>query len=193
MSSTPRLGRAALAAALAVVLLSGSGGTAASWSDSVTSAGSTISSGRLEVEAVSSSVLVTRPGSPTPTPLATTAVQPGDTITLTSTVRVRTAGDALDARLALDASAATLVVGGVDLSAGAHVGTSSSLPSAGTHSFAVTGSDDGATATATVAWTIPATTDGRPRAADRSNWWGTRLQNQSVAPGGLRWTLVQQS
>ncbi|MGC5614957.1 alternate-type signal peptide domain-containing protein [Georgenia sp. Z1491] len=190
--STPRLGRAAIAAALGVVLLSGSGGTAASWTDSVTSAGATIESGPLEVEAVSQSVVVARPGSPTATPLASTRVNPGDTITMTSTVRVHAAGDTLGARLELDSAGLVMTVGGVARQWTPRISTTSSLPGAGSHAFRVTETGDGATATATVSWTVPATTDGRARAADRSNWWGSQLQNQTVTPGGLRWTLVQQ-
>ncbi|MGO1583306.1 MAG: alternate-type signal peptide domain-containing protein [Actinomycetaceae bacterium] len=191
MRSTPRLGRATLAAALAVVLLSGTGGTAASWLDTATVPSAGITSGRLEIEPVTQSFTVTRPGSGSPFDLGSAPLHVGDTITMTSTVRVRAAGDALDATLALDTSNLTYSIDQVDLSDLASVSTSSSLPSAGGHAFGVTGDDDGATATATVTWHIPATTDGRAPASDRSNWWGGRLQGQAVDPGHLGWTVRQ--
>lgn len=187
-----RLAQATAAAALAVVLLSGTGGTMAAWSDSVERGPVTVSSGRLVLDQGATDAVVLRTGQdgtqelPVATPLV-----PGDVVRVTSTVVVRAEGDALRARLGLDHSALGATVADVRLPVA--VSVHSSLASAGEDAWIVTAADDGTAVTAVVEVTVPVTTDGRDPAADRTNWWGERLQHQTLHPGAVRWTLTQET
>lgn len=176
-----RLTRAALAAAVAVVLLSGSGTTLAGWGDAERRDVAVVVAGELSVTAQGTTTVVLRPGAAAPLP-ADTPLVPGDVVRLTSTVRVTARGDLLTGTLALD-------LGGVHGTPVATVATD--LPPTGTHRWAVTPDDDGALVTAVVELAVPTTTDGRPAAADRSNWWGSDLQHVTLDPGALRWTITQ--
>lgn len=189
-----RLTRGVLAAALAVVLLSGTGATMAAWSDGVELPGVTITAGRLTLEETATSVVVQRRGTDGQVRAleAGAAVVPGDIVRLTSQVTVRAQGDALRARLVLDRSGLGLTHAGVRFPVTEPVVTTD-LTAAGRDAWTVTAADDGTTVTATVDLTIPRTTDGRESAANRSNWWGQRLQRETLHPGTFRWTLAQET
>jgi alternate signal-mediated exported protein len=177
-----RLTRAALAAVLAAVLLSGSGTTLASWSDAEHRTETAIHAGALAVNAVSSSTVVLRGSQQLP---ASAPLVPGDVVRTTSTVQVTARGNALSGTLALSTTAAQTF-------AAPTVTVTSPLPGAGTNRWRVTPAQNGARATAVVDLTVPATRDGRAPAADRSNWWGSSLQNTTLDASAVRWTLTQE-
>lgn len=178
-----RLTRAALAAVVAAVLLSGSGTTLAGWSDAEGREDAVVSAGELTVTAETADTVVLRPGVAEPLP-ADTPLVPGDVVRLTSTVRVTARGELLTGTLALDLTG----LRGFGTPA---VSIATDLSSSGTHRWTVTPADDGAPVTAVVELAVPATTDGRAPAADRSNWWGSDLQHVTLDAGALRWTLTQ--
>lgn len=179
-----RLTRAALAAVVAAVLLSGSGTTLAGWADARQVEGAVVTAGTLTVEPVAASTVVLRPGTTEHLP-ASTPLVPGDTVRITSTVSVRAAGELLTGTLALDLDA-------LQGMGGPTASVTTDLPAAGTHRWTVTPEHDGAQATAVVELTVPTTTDGRSPAADRSNWWGQDLQHTTIEPGAIRWSLTQE-
>lgn len=179
-----RLTRAAIAAVVAAVLLSGSGTTLAGWTDAEHRDQAVLTAGRLTVEPVAASTVVLRPGTPEPLS-ADTAIVPGDVVRVTSTVSVSARGALLTGTLALDHGA----LSGLGTPA---VSATTALPSAGTHRWTVTPDDDGAQVTAVIDLTVPATTDGRPPAADRTNWWGEQMQRTTIDAGAVRWTLTQE-
>ncbi|WP_324653517.1 alternate-type signal peptide domain-containing protein [Georgenia sp. H159] len=179
-----RLTRAAIAAVVAAVLLSGSGTTLAGWADAEHRDQAVLSAGRLAVEPVAASTAVLRPGTSQPLP-ADTAIVPGDVVRVTSTVSVSARGTLLTGTLSLDLGA----LGGLG---GPTVSATTALPAAGANRWTVTPDDDGAQVTAVIDLAVPATTDGRPPAADRSNWWGEQLQHTTLDAGAVRWTLTQE-
>lgn len=193
------VGRATLAVLVAIVLLSSGAGTAASWSDSVHREAVTVTTGRLAVEPVSTHVSIWRLVDGGRTEFsADQPLVPGDTVRITSTVQVAATGDALGATLRVDASALTKLAEH-DVSSLLTVATDSELQApdherstGAQRTWTVTEDDDGATATAIVELTFPATTDGRAPAADRSNWWGQELQYLQLQPEPIRWTLIQE-
>ncbi|QDB79742.1 alternate-type signal peptide domain-containing protein [Georgenia wutianyii] len=163
-----RLTRAAVAAGLATVLLSGGGTTLAGWNDAEQRDLAAVSAGELSVEPLAAATVVLRPGTTQPLP-AGTALVPGDVVRVTSTVRVAASGDLLTGRLALD----TTALRGLG---GATVIVTTPLPGAGPHRWTVTPEHDGARTTAVVELTVPA---GLP-------------QHTTLDAGALRWTLTQE-
>ena len=187
-----RLTHGVLAAALAVVLLSGTGATTASWSDAAELPGVTITSGRLSLAQTAMDVHLVQANGSVRELTADTRIIPGDVVRLTSTVTVTAQGDALRARLALDRSQLGLTYDGVEFPV-SEPAVTTELTSAGVDAWTVMPADNGKTATATVDITVPRTTNGEQPAADRSNWWGQRLQNVTLNPGAIRWTLTQET
>ena len=179
-----RLTRAALAAVVAAVLLSGSGTTFAAWSDAEHRQGAVVPAGELAVTAAPASTVVLRPGTAEPMP-ASTPLVPGDIVRMTSTVSVAATGDLLTGTLDLD-------LGRLPALWQPTASVTTELPGTGTHRWTVTPEHDGARATAVVDLTVPVTTDGRAPAADRSNWWGTDMQRTTIDAGAVRWTLTQE-
>ncbi|WP_413450430.1 alternate-type signal peptide domain-containing protein [Georgenia phoenicis] len=163
-----RLTRAALAAAVAVVLLSGSGTTLAGWNDAELREGQVVGAGELTVDAVSSDIVVVRPGVAQPLP-ASTPLVPGDVVQLTSTVRVGAAGNLLAGSLGLE-------VTGLQGLTRSSPRVTTTLPAASDGRWAVGPADDGATVTAVVDLTVPATVS----------------QRTALDPGAIRWTLTQE-
>jgi alternate signal-mediated exported protein len=162
------LTRAALAAAVAVVLLSGTGTTLAGWNDAEVRQGQVVSAGELTVDAVSASTVVVRPGTAEPLP-ASTPLLPGDVVRLSSTVRVNAAGDLLAGTLSRD------VTGLQGLTRSAPRVTTTLAP-AGTRGWSVTPAGDGATVAAVVDLTVPAGV----------------AQRTTLDAGAIRWTLTQE-
>jgi len=177
-----RLSRAALAAVMAAVLLSGSGTTLAGWNDAERRESAVVTAGQLAVEPVASSTVVVRAGSPL---AADTPLVPGDVVRQTSTVTVSARGELLTGTLALDLS-------GLDGLGAPAVAVTTALPAADTNRWTVTPAHSGARVTAVVSLTVPTTTDGRAPAADRSNWWGEGMQRTTLDAGAIRWTLTQE-
>jgi len=163
-----RLTRAALAAVVAAVLLSGSGTTLAGWVDGAQREHATVSAGTLSVEPVAATTVVLRPGAAQPLP-ATTPLVPGDVVRLTSTVQVAAAGDLLTGSLALDVDA----LRGLGRPA---VSVTTTLPASGANRWTVTPEHDGGRATAVVAFTVPA----------------GAAQPTRIDAGAIRWSLTQE-
>jgi len=163
-----RLTRAALAAVLAAVLLSGSGTTLAGWNDAELREGQVVSAGDLTVEPVSTSTVVVRPGTSQPLP-ASTPLVPGDVVRLTSRVRVSAAGELLTGTLGLE-------VTGLQGLTRSTPRVTTTLAAVGTRGWTVTPANDGASATAVVDLTVPATV----------------AQRTTLDAGAIRWTLTQE-
>ncbi|WP_193311514.1 alternate-type signal peptide domain-containing protein [Georgenia satyanarayanai] len=163
-----RLTRAALAAVVAAVLLSGSATTLAGWNDAELRDAQVVSAGELTVDPVSASTVVLRPGTSQPLP-ASTPLVPGDVVRLTSTVTVGAAGDLLTGTLGLQ-------VTGLQGLTRSTPRVTTTLPAAGTGGWKVTPAADGATVTAVVDLTVPATV----------------AQHTTLDAGAIRWTLTQE-
>ncbi|MEE6274206.1 hypothetical protein [Georgenia wangjunii] len=197
ISLRPRLLRAAAAGALALVLLSGTSASYALWSDTVAAGSGQIASGALRLEQQPMTITLERPaadGTVTSQDVTTTLsarrLAAGDTVVYRVPVRVVARGDLLTATLALDTTGLVGPGSSTELAAAVRTSTSVALTGAGTPvtgtaaSRRITPADDGGTVLATVRLTIPAA----PAAGQD---WAGRLQQQTLAPGAVRWSLTQ--
>ncbi|MPV37979.1 TasA family protein [Georgenia subflava] len=188
--------RACVAGVLAIGLLGGGAGTYAAWSDTETHAGR-VAAGELGLDAGSTTIAVIRPSADGSAPATLPGDAPlvaGDTLRITTEVTVRARGTSLAATLLLDLDGLfgtqapelaevlrrDLVV---DVEMRGPSGSVRQAPAGGP--WSVTEADHGATVTATIETTLPATApDGAA--------WGTALQGRSTA-GAVRWSLTQEA
>lgn len=155
--------RGTAAAALALLLLSGTGVSYAGWTDRAQVGGAGLASGALRTDLETTAVAIQR-GADVLAP--TTPFAPGDAIVVTTAVRLTVSG--VTARLTLDAAqtAAAVEAQGIALDAPTVTVTGVDGAAAGaTWQGAVTEAHDGGLATATVTLPVsrtqPATAQGR--------------------------------
>lgn len=215
-SAAPRLTRAGVAGALALLLLTGAQVTHSAWQDTETVPVGQIRTGSLGVDLGAATTTVSHtdltPGATTTASTRTTTrtlapgapasgLVVGDVMTTVVPVTIAATGTNLEATLKVDPVRAA---GTGALAAEVNTGTTMTLTPTGgaptlspvrgqADAWAVTAADDGATYALTVTTRIRPTTDGAARSSTvgTGNWWAAGLQGATADPRALTVRVTQ--